>query len=470
MTDESLERVLPQNLEAERAVLGAILIRNAAYEEVAHVLRPDYFFRRAHQTIYEVIAETLSRPDSAIDTVVLKDALGRRGRLEDVGGPRYLGSLTDGVPSSLNIDHYAEIVREMALYRALIYATNKTLVDCYDADKPASLCLSDTERRLLDLSEGYLGGRLTTLRQGQAELMEDLEYRVKHRGELTGVETGFPSINELTSGWQAGDMNIIAARPSIGKTTFAVNTAVHGALAGKHVVYFSMEMTRKQLEFRVLSMLSKVPLTRIVGGFVLEHEWTALSQAMSVMGELPFSIDDTPGLTPTYIRSTIRRAKVAGGCDLAVVDYVQLMAGEVNRRNTTKREVIADAALKLKNLAKDEATSLMVLSQLSRKGQDRSDPRPQLSDLRDAGELEEYADAVCFLHRKHHRESGVTNFILEKQRNGPTGTVNLTLDRDITLFVDGGEEKPPTPEDEAAEQEQKKERTRRAHRRRAHVP
>lgn len=462
------ERTLPHNLEAERSVLGAILLHTEAYNLVAATLKPSHFFREAHRRIYQAIEAAHEKPDAAIDLVLLKDTLERRGELEEVGGPVYIAALVDGVPRSMNVEHYAEIVRELAVYRETIYAANKAVADAYEADKPAPMVIADLERRLIELSQGQIEGRMTTLREATSSLLEEIEYRIAHQGELSGSETGFASINELTSGWQAGDMNIIAARPSIGKTTFAINSAIAAAQSGKRVIYFSMEMTRKQLEFRLLSCLSEVPLTRIIGGYIMSQEWEKLSNAIGAMAELPFVIDDTPGITPREIRSKVRRRKsIDGGVDIVVVDYVQIMGSDIRQRNASKREKIADNALIMQQLAKEEAFALLLLSQLSRKGQDRADPRPQLSDLRDAGELEEYADIVAFLHRKHHREGGVTNFIIEKQRNGPSGTVNLTLDRDITRFTDGGEEKAPTPEEIAAEEERRKEIRRKAGRRRA---
>lgn len=465
-----IERNLPNNLEAERAVLGGIITNNEAFHLINTKISESSFFRQAHRFIFRTIADALDKPDSAVDLVTLKNALDRKGLLDEVGGASYVSALLDGVPKSINVEHYAEIVREASMYRETIFAVNKTLAQAYDAEKPATLIVTELEGRLNELQSGLLEGRMSDLKDVGRTLIAEIEYRSAHRGELTGSETGFPSINELTSGWQLGDMNIIAARPSIGKTTFAINSAVAAARAGKRVVYFSMEMTRKQLEFRLLASIANVKLTAIIGGYIMGQEWAKLSDAIGTMADLPFVIDDTPGITPREMRSKIRRRRgMDGAVDLVVVDYVQIMGSHL-KANTSKRERIADNALLLQQLAKEERFSLMLLSQLSRKGQDRADPRPQLSDLRDAGELEEYADLVAFLHRKHHREGGVTNFIIEKQRNGPTGTVNLTLDRDVTLFTDGGEEKPPTPEELAAEEERKKETKRRSIRKRvAHI-
>jgi len=465
------ERVLPHNLEAERSILGAILLQNEGFNLVAATLKPEHFYRDAHRRVYRAMQASFEKRDGAVDLVVLKDYLGRKGELEEVGGPAYLAKLIDGVPRSTNVEHYAGIVMEMSIYRETIEAASRAISQAYDADKPAAMVVADLESRLIELEHGQVEGRMTTLRDSAKALLEEIEFRVAHKGQMTGVDTGFKSINELTSGWQAGDMNIIAARPSIGKTTFAINSAIAAAQTGKRVIYFSMEMTKKQLEFRLLACIAKIPLSRIIGGYIYDSEWDVLAAAIGVISDLPFAIDDTPGITPREIRSKVRRRRsIDGAVDIVVVDYVQIMGSDLRQKNASKRERIADNALVMQKLAKEEAFALLLLSQLSRKGQDRADPRPQLSDLRDAGELEEYADIVAFLHRKHHREGGITNFIIEKQRNGSTGTVNLTLDRDITLFVDGGEEQPPTPEEQAKEEERQKEVKRRAVRRRvAHV-
>lgn len=461
------ERQLPHNLEAERAILGAILVRNNVFSLVAATLKPDHFFRDAHRRIFGAMQRVLEKPDAAVDLVVLKDALARKGELDEVGGPAYLSALLDGVPVSMNIEHYAGIVAEMSLYRETIFAANRALAQAYDADKPASLIVADLESRLMELEHGQVEGRMVTTRDSATSLMQEIEYRVAHQGELRGADTGFASINEMTAGWQAGDMNIIAARPSIGKTTFAINSAIAAAKAGKRVVYFSMEMTRKQLEFRLLACIARIPLTRIINGVILPHEWELMSTALGEIAELPFAIDDTPGITPRQIRAKVRRQRNQfGAADIVVVDYVQIMGSDMKQRSPSKRERIAENALLMQQLAKEEAFALLLLSQLSRKGQDRADPRPQLSDLRDAGELEEYADIVAFLHRRHHREGGCTNFIIEKQRNGATGTVNLTLDRDITLFTDGGEERQPTEDEKKADDERKQKASRRQHVRR----
>ena len=306
----------------------------------------------------------------------------------------------------------------------------------------------------MDLQAGHLDGRVQALRDTAGALLEDLEWRVAHRGELLGLDTGYPSINDLTAGWQGSDLTVIGARPSIGKTTFLLNTAVAVArrlLADKRegvVLVCSFEMSRKQLEYRLLSSLSGVPLTRIVSGHVMAQEWPALSAAVALMTELPIEIDDRSGQTRWQVRSTCRRVKAERGLAMVGIDYVQLMPGSLERKGASRNEEITDISLGIKQLAKELNVPILLLSQLSRPGNKFGhDVRPKLTDLRESGALEQDADNVGFLHRKDHRAGGATRFILEKQRNGPTGTVNLKLDRDTVTFTDGGEElAEPEPE------------------------
>jgi len=446
--DEEL-RVLPYNLEAEKAALGAILINPALLEQALAVLRPEQFFRRAHRSIYKAIIE-LDERKVVPDMVTVFDELRRRDELEDAGGPAYVSSLTDGVPRSANVRHYCELVRETAVLRELI-DLGKGLVDtAYKGEERSTEIVAMADRRIIDLQRGNLAGRMFDLRESMAGLYEDLERRANSHGAILGVDTGFPTLNELTFGWQPGDMIVIAARPSIGKTAFTLNTAVAAARAGKRVGIFSLEMRRRQLEYRLLSNISKVPLTRILGGYLGDGDYEGLVPAMAVFNELPIFVDDRSGLTAVDVRSACRRLKNEGGLDLVVVDYIQLMSSTMSSKGHNRNAEIADISRRLKVLADEVGVPMLVLSQLSRAGRDRTDKRPRLEDLRDSGALEQDADLVLFLHRKDHRQSGITECILEKQRNGPTGTVNLSIDRDTQTFTDQGLEPeqpalPPAP-------------------------
>ena len=435
--------VLPHNIEAERATLGAALTYTPAADYIIDRLRPEAYFRRVHQHLFAAI-RTMRDERTAIDFVTLKDYLRRRGKLEEIGGAVYIAQLADQ-GAARNVAHYVDILVDLQIKRALVGHANRTIDLVAAAAHGAPAILEDADRRLLELQAGHIEGRMQSLEETASALYADLEFRVAHKGELTGVTTGFASLNEMTLGWQAGDLIIIGARPSIGKTTFVVNSAVHGALAGKRYAIFSLEMRRRQLEYRMLAQLADVPLSRILGGHIGDPDYPKIAAAMSTMAGLPIHIDDTAGRTVGDVRAACRRLKAAGGLDAVIVDYVQLMTGSVDRRGATRNEELTDISRRLKVLADELAVPILVLSQLTRENEKRPDPRPRLSDLRESGALEQDADLVCFLHRKSHREGGVTNFIFEKQRNGPTGTVNLTLVRDVTTFLDGGEEPVEAP-------------------------
>ena len=448
-TPEAEERTLPANLEAERSILGAILTHNDAFEMAASIVKPSQFYRLAHQQIFAAMV-SLKHAKIVVDFVTLKEELTRAGQIQDVGGAAYIASLADGVPRGTNVRYYASIVAEKATLRDLIDAGNKIVTAAYEAEAPASVLLSEADRALLAL-HGTGASQMRSLSDTMPQRFDALEWRVAHKGELRGVTTGYASIDLLTLGLRAGDLIIIAARPSIGKTTLTLNMAVHAGQATRlkgpgryRIGVFSLEMTRDQLEDRIHSQISRVPLSRIQNGHIGGTEWEPLANALQTMQDLPLSIDDRSGQTAIDIRHGCRRLLAEhGALDMVIVDYVQLMPGCLARKGATRTEELSDAATRLKDLAKELSIPVVLLSQLR-----RLDGRPKIEDLRECGTLEQVADLVGLLHRKDHRVSGTTEFILAKQRNGPTGTVNLTLDRDTTTFHDGGEDLPePTAEE-----------------------
>lgn len=451
--DEFDERILPHNLEAEKAVLGAMLVNPETYPYIAHHIGAPQFFRRAHRVVFEVMAYLIDEKRVAPDLISVVNEVKRRGELEECGGPAYISALTDGVPRAANVQQYARIVKEKALLRSLITTANAMLAGAYDEGSSATELLNEADKHIVDLQRGTERGRLVDLRHSSAELFGDIEYQVEHKGELTGVDTGFDSINALTLGWQKGDLVVVAARPSIGKTAFTLNTINAPLAAGKRVAFFSLEMRRKQLERRMLSQLSGVQLSAILSGYLGEGDLTKLSEAITKMSAYALFVDDRGGQTVGDIRAACRRLRAEGGLDLVVVDYVQLVPGSLEKRNTTRNEEMTDISRRLKALADEVDVPVLCLSQLNRAGDARGDHRPRLTDLRESGALEQDADLVCFLHRKHHRESGTTQFIVEKQRNGAAGAMNLTIIRETQTFVDGGvdvPEAPPAEEKKAA--------------------
>lgn len=449
--DDLVDRPLPHALEAERAVLGAILVQNSMFPRVAGGLRAEDFYRDAHRRIWAALGRLLDRQDGSADMVTLAAELGRTGELDAVGGRAYVSALSDGVPRSINAAHYAEIVRNKAQLRRVIASANTLLVSAYDEAETTDTILERADREIVRLRHGAGSTRMRSVAAASAELLEDLNWRAEHKGELIGVDTGFQSINELTNGWQPGDMIVVAARPSVGKTTFLLNTAEVAARSGKLVAIFSLEMRRKQLEYRLLSSVSGVDLSKITSGYMSDAEWQLVSDAYAEITRLPVYIDDTAGRTVWELRAECRRLQAEGGIGLVVVDYIQLMPADTPSRVPNRNVEITEISRKIKIMADELSCPVLVASQLNRAADSRSDPKPRLSDLRESGALEQDADIVCFLHRKHHRENGTTQFILEKQRNGPTGTVNLTVCREIVRFTDGGEDPPPdTPEERRA--------------------
>lgn len=455
--DPKFTRTLPHNLEAEKSLIGAVLINNAAFERAAQWVKSRDFFRHAHREIWTACATLLER-NAPADLLTVKDELLRSGMLDECGGPAYVSGLTDGVPRSSNAVAYAKIVREKSVLRQIITAANDMLMDAYDAEKPGQQIINDADRAIIALQRGSEPGRLLDLRETSAGLYADLEQRDANKGKLLGIETGFPSINDLTLGWQRGDLIVIAARPSIGKTAFTLNATIAAARAGHTVAVFSLEMRRRQLEYRMLSTLAGIDLTRLQAGYLGELDFERLGPAMAEMGSLPIYIDDRGSQTVGDIRSACRLLRAEHGLDLVVIDYIQLIAGSLDRRGSTRNEEVTDISRRLKVLADEVQAPVLVLSQLNRASETRGDHRPRLTDLRESGALEQDADIVAFLHRKNHRESGTTAFIVEKQRNGPTGTTNLTLDRPTQTFTDGGEEPPADPAPPAGERKPRKAR------------
>lgn len=455
-------RSLPHNLDAERSVLGAVLLSNAAYAKIGGALRPEHFYRTAHRMIWAAMSQQLDAPHGACDYLLLSEELTKRGQLDDVGGPVYLSALVDSVPRGTNVRYYADIVIGHANRRALIRESQKIMTAAFDGEADVDQLLADADTAVMRLRHGAADGSLRPLSHGRAGLNADLEYRFAHRGELMGVPTGFGTIDNLTDGWQGGDMIIVAARPSIGKTTFVLQSARAAAESvGRHgrqrrAAMFSLEMKELQLHYRMLSVLTGIPIVRLRGGLVPDHataEWTAISEAQERMDAMGLHIDDSSSQTVSRIRGKCRELQAEGGLDIVIIDYVQLMAGELNRKGATRNDEVTDISRKLKVLAGDLDCPVVVLSQLNRASVSRFDPKPKMQDLRESGSLEQDADVIAFLHRKDHTKGGLTEFIIEKARNGPTGTAYLNIARETTSFSEWSGPLPdmgPTPEEKAA--------------------
>ena len=437
-TVPATERTLPHNLEAERSVLGAILVHNDAFNVAAELVDSGDFFRDAHRRVFDKMVD-LNERGQAIDLVTLKDELVRSGDLDDVGGAAYIAALVDGVPRSTNVEHYARIVKERATLRNLIQSANRILGLAYRAEEDADTLLDQAEQEIFSIAEGNIHTGfvpLSDLVEGSFTAIEQLQ---EHKGLLTGVPSGFVDIDNLTSGFQPSDLVIIAARPSMGKTSFALNVAQHvGIKTDRSVGLFSLEMSKEQLFMRMLTAEAEVDSHRFRGGFLSERDYGRLSTALGRLADAKVFIDDSAGLGVLEMRAKARRLKAEHGLDLLVIDYLQLMQGRGRFENRTQE--LASISRALKALAKELNVPVLALSQLSRAPESRSDRRPQLSDLRESGALEQDADVVLFIFREEQYDptpenENLAELIIGKQRNGPTGTVRLAFLKQHTRFA-----------------------------------
>jgi replicative DNA helicase len=436
-----MDRTLPHNLEAEKCVLGAILFNNQVFNQAAEVIDAGDFFRDAHRRIFEKMV-ALSELSEPIDLVTLKDELVKSNELEEVGGPAYIASLTDGVPRSANVEYYSKIVKEKSTLRRLIQSATDVLAQAYDAEEDADDLLDRAESAIFQIADDRLRSGfvpLSSLVDSGYQLIEQLQ---AHKGLVTGVPSGFEKLDEMTSGFQKSDLVIVAARPSMGKTSFVLNIALHcGVQAAKTVGIFSLEMSKEQLFLRMLTSEARVDAHRFRGGFLGEQDYARLVDAFAKLHEAKVYIDDTPSLGILEMRAKARRLKSEKGLDLLIVDYLQLMQGRGRFEN--RQQELAAISRAMKMLAKELGVPILALSQLSRAPEARGDHRPQLSDLRESGALEQDADVVLFIFREdmytqdgeHKPENdGTAEIIVGKQRNGPTGVARLAFIKQYTRF------------------------------------
>ena len=439
MADITLEKNLPHNLDAERSILGSIILENRALSMAQEILREEDFYRESHRKIYRVMG-SLTERSAVIDLITLKNELQRAGDLDSVGGPAYISSLIDGVPRSSNVEHYARIVKEKAILRSLIDAGNRIIHLCYEGEGAADDLLDEAQKQIFAIAEGNLRSGFVPVRDVASPTLEYID-RLHERKELvTGVPTGYERLDELTSGLQNSDLIVLAARPSMGKTALALNIAQHVAIkAGRTVGVFSLEMAKEQLFLRMLCGQARVDAHRLRTGRLGKEEWTRLTLAFGELTEARIFIDDTPGLSIFEMRAKSRRLKAERGLDLVVVDYLQLMRGRSRYENRTQE--VSDISRSLKGLAKELGVPVIALSQLSRAPeQGGGDHRPQLSHLRESGAIEQDADVVLFIFREEvyrpaEDNRGVAEVIIGKQRNGPSGDiVQLAFIKEYTRF------------------------------------
>ncbi|MEY2151123.1 replicative DNA helicase [Rhodanobacter sp. 115] len=434
-------RVPPHSIDAEQAVLGGLMLAPDALDKVADRLGEDDFYRRDHRLIWRAINE-LANKGMPCDAVTLGDWFEANGLGELMGGASYLIELANSTPSAANIAAYAEIVREKSVLRQLIDAGTSITEDGYRPEgKSVNEVLESAEQRVFHIAESGARGKKETvsMREAVKDAFRLLSERYENRGQLTGITTGFTDLDNLTSGLQPSDLIIVAARPSMGKTAFALNIAESAALkANKAVVVFSMEMSASQLAFRLISSVGRVNQHALRNGDLAEEDWPRVSNAISILTDAKIFIDDTPGLSPVELRSRARRLhREHGGLGLIVIDYLQLMQVPGSKENRATE--ISEISRSLKGLAKELNVPVVALSQLNRSLEQRAEKRPMMSDLRESGAIEQDADVIMFIYRdeyynKESADKGLAEIIIGKQRNGPTDTVKLTFLGHYTKF------------------------------------
>lgn len=444
-TDVTVEKSLPHSLEAERAVLGAILLDNALFDQTAQVLTTADFYLENHRNIFSTM-EHLSSGSRAIDSLTLREELQKRNELEAMGGVAYIASLLDGVPRVSSVMHYARIVKEKALLRKLIHSANEILVRGFSNEEDPLELLERAEKSIFDISQDKIQGGFVQLQDLLTESYANIESLYQRKEPLSGIPTGFHQLDNLTSGLMAAELTIVAARPGLGKTSFVLNIAQHAAMEKEKVVgIFSLEMAAQQLVTRMLCSEARVDSHKVRSGYLSKEDWKRLAKTMSKLARAPVFIDDTPGISIIEMRSKARRLKAEHGLDLLIVDYLQLMSGTSSSsrvRYENRQQEISTISRSLKGLAKELNIPLIACSQLSRAPeQRRGDHRPQLSDLRESGSIEQDADVVLFLYREdlynkdeNFEDEGIVQLIIGKQRNGPTGVIKLAFIDQWTKF------------------------------------
>ncbi len=436
-------RVPPQDTDAERSVLGAMLLERDALLQAVELLAPEDFYRPAHARVFAAMQSLFERSEP-VDEVTVAAELKARGDLDKVGGAAAMAALTESVPSAANAGHYAQIVRSRALMRRLIQVATAIATTGYEAGAEIDLMLDDAEAKIFEITRAREHRSFVPIKEVVKDAFKRIETLYQKKESVTGVPTGFVDLDRLTSGLQSGDLIIVAGRPSMGKTALALNMAQHAALKHKtSVAVFSLEMSKEQLVMRMLCSEGRIDSHRLRGGFLRDTDWPKLARAAGTIAEAPLFIDDTGALSILEVRAKARRLQAQHGLGMIVLDYLQLMRG---RASTEGRErEISEISRGLKALAKELAVPVVALSQLNRSLEQRTDKRPLLSDLRESGAIEQDADVICFVYRDdyYHPDSekkGLAEIIVGKQRNGPTGTVELRFFGEYTRFESAASE------------------------------
>ena len=442
MDETVIKRIMPNNQEAEEAVIGSMLLDQDAVVLASENLKENDFYNTRYRILFSAIVE-LFREGRPADPVTLVDKLHEKNVSEDICSVEFLGNIISAVPTSANIRYYADIVQQKSQLRALIRTTEDIANRCYQDSSNIAELMEDTERNIFELVQGRASSEnFTPIKEIALETLESIQSAAQNSGTVTGISTGFRDLDYRTAGLQPSDLILIAARPSMGKTAFALNIAEYVAMIN-HVptAIFSLEMSKVQLAKRLVSMNSKVDSQHIRTGTLEDDEWAKITESSIILGESSLFIDDTGSISINELRSKCRKLKMENGLGLIIIDYLQLMSGNSGSKNISRQQEISDISRSLKSLARELDCPVIALSQLSRKVEERDDKRPILSDLRESGAIEQDADVVMFLYRDEYykkdasTQKGVTEVIIGKQRNGPTCTVKLKWLAQYTKFA-----------------------------------
>lgn len=433
-----LLKVPPHNLEAEQAVLGALMLDPQKASTVFEILFPEDFYRDTNKIIYQVIRDIFEKGDP-VDLVTVAESLRQTGKLESIGGIGTISQIAGSVPSAANVEHYARIVAEKALLRQLIRIAGYIQEKGYEAGEEALGLLEEAERLIIEISQKKSKEGFVTIRSILLKTFDKIEHLYANKGNLTGVPSHFRELDRITSGWQSSDLVIIAARPSMGKTALVLNMAQNAAVKSKvPIALFSLEMSKEQLVQRMLCSEAMVDQQRVRTGELLDTDWPKLTQAVGPLSDAPIFIDDTVGISLAELRSKARRLKMEHGLGIIIIDYLQLMT--IGKKMESRQQEVAQISRGLKGVARELSVPVIALSQLNRGVEQRQDKRPIMSDLLESGSIEADADVISFIYRDeyYHPDSekkGIAEIIIAKHRNGPVGTIELGYLKEFTKFV-----------------------------------
>jgi len=439
MSDFIADRTPPQNIEAEQAVLGAIFIEDQALITASDRLIPEDFYRAAHQRIFTVMLD-LSAKGEPVDLVTVTSELQTKNWLEEIGGVSYLSDLANAVPTAANALYYGQIVEEKSLLRRLIRVATNITTEGYAADENVDSILNDAEKSILEVARKKNSGEFVDIKDVLVEAFDKIEMLQHTAGDVTGIPTGFTELDKITAGFQKNDLIIVAARPSVGKTAFALNMSQNVATkTDENVAIFSLEMGADQLVMRMLCAEGNIDAQRLRTGRLEDEDWQRLTMAMGSLSKAGIFIDDTPGIKVKEIRSKCRKLKQDRGLGMIMIDYMQLIQGD-SRSGEGRQQEVSEISRELKGLARELEVPVIALSQLSRGVESRQDKRPMMSDIRESGSIEQDADVIAFLYRddyydKETEAKDIIEIIIAKQRNGPVGTVELAFIKEYNKFV-----------------------------------